>query len=161
MSPRIRCSHLQSRRRNASSLHLALALLLIAAPRPASAADNPPTAQETTSPETLPYDPNQPIPSGYHVEPNRAGSILMICGGITFAAFGSLAIVGYSQPDDPENIGHGLGAFGLVGMALSAPVFIVGLTLPKHVLKKNESFEWHIAPRLARDASGIGITGAF
>jgi len=158
-------------RTTGSSLKLAVAVALAVVPRVAGAAEpsapaaasSSPSEEAQSSSETLPDDSSKPIPLGYHRETRLTGPILMTCGGLVFAASAFFAIAGFTAHEDNDGVARAVGRAGLVGMALSAPVAIVGATLPVHVLRRNESASLtiRVTPWFARNTASLGVTGAF
>jgi len=166
-----------------SALKIAWASALVLTTRVAGAQDVVPTPAPTrpmasspspvapnrleSAPETLPYEPNQPIPVGYHVETSRAGPVLLIVGGILLAAAGTVTLMGISAANsndaDSRDLGHGIEALGFIGMSVALPLVIVGAVIPRRVLQRNETtaLRVRLAPRLAGGATGIGIVGTF
>lgn len=92
--------------------------------------------QEPDGPKTLPYDPEKPIPPGYHLaERTRTGkivwgSIMLVTGSIILGA----ALDAQKHQSD-ETLGILLGG----GLALGGAVMLaLGILWPKQVLERND-----------------------
>ncbi|MBK7397652.1 MAG: hypothetical protein IPJ34_15495 [Myxococcales bacterium] len=135
----------------------------------------------TTAPsfaqETLSYDPEQPVPSGYHVEERpRLGLIIsgaVLTGiGAGFVAYGfgqrseerdKTAALRANDPTYQGSAGHAGSSmsfvFGGVFAAVGLPLLIVGLSSKKKVLVSDTQVK--VAPVVGKGFAGIGLSGTF
>ena len=134
----------------------------------------------TTTPsfaETLSYDPEQPVPSGYHVE-ERPRLRLIISGavltgiGAGFVAYGfgqrseerdQTAALRANDPTYQGSVGHAGSSisfvFGGIFAAVGLPLLIVGLSSKKKVLVSDPQV--NVAPVVGKGFAGIGLSGTF
>ena len=98
-----------------------------------------PPLQPTVAPETLPYDSNQPIPAGYHVEKKvRLG---LLIPGAVLTGIGLFGIVGFeasSHTSREDKTAFDV-VWGLLFLGPGLPLLLVGLLSPKKYLQRDSS----------------------
>ncbi|MBL8718034.1 MAG: hypothetical protein JNL79_18790 [Myxococcales bacterium] len=134
----------------------------------------------TTAPsfaQTLSYDPEQPVPMGYHVE-ERPRLGLLITGAALTGVGASLVAYGFVQRSDERDQAAALRAndptyqgsaghagssvsfvFGGIFAAVGLPLLIVGLSSKKKVLVSDPQV--NVAPVVGKGFAGFGLSGTF
>lgn len=125
------------------------------------------SAATPSSAETLRYDPERPVPFGYHVE-ERPRYGLAITGAALTSVSAVCLVAGFAERERAstrhgESIGLGGPAIlfvmgGLLG-AVGLPLLVVGVSSKKKVLVSDGALE--LAPVLGRGFGGVGLSGTF
>ncbi|HEU4403769.1 MAG TPA: hypothetical protein VFS43_00520 [Polyangiaceae bacterium] len=142
-----------------------------------------PQSVALSGPATRPYNPDAPIPPGYHPE-QRVRRGLIIGGAIPLGILYTFSILGAAAMEDSgesgeflyvpvlgpflqmskteNSVGNTVLALDGIGQAAGAAMLLVGLTVPKTVLVRNDLGEIRLAPmNLGQRGSGLGLVGTF
>ncbi len=109
-------------------------------------------------PDTLPYDSDEPIPAGYHVESKpRLG---LIISGSILSAIGLFGIVGIEAAGDHVSRNDKTAfdvVWGLLFLGPGLPLLLVGLSSPKKTLRKDASDALWTSPSLDKQPFYVGF----
>lgn len=134
-------------------------------PRPRKSTPRPPAPvlRLGPPPAMLKYDPDAPIPAGYHVR-ERARTGLIVAGGVVIAGGGALFALAVAASANGA-VGEEVGMMGLFGggaaALVGAPLLLTGLALPtKKVLVRDEPRVF-VAPVVSSQTVGSSVAFSF
>lgn len=141
-------------RRARASLTTALVASLLCAPSTGEAQ------------QTLPYDPEEPVPLGYHVEKRPRYGLLITGAGLSATAIGCFVYASSQRKEELRSKesqefpteSTSFYALGTLFTLAAVPVLLVGLT-KKQVLVADPPLQF--APLVGKGFGGIGVGGTF
>lgn len=108
------------------------------------------------------YDPDQPIPAGYHVE-ERGHRGLVIPGAIA-SGVGCLLFIGAAAQAQASSHADDWKLFAALGTLFAVPgvtLLTIGLSLPPRKVLVRDKVHFSVAPMLAKDTLGGSVGFSF